>query len=79
MVKELTVEELERLAEIKDEIKELIGEAVEMTDGTSEEARARSYWYAHIVGALDSDHGYLGGSMMTMQDSIDALEEEREA
>jgi hypothetical protein len=36
--------------------------------------QAQAYWLAHIQTALDRDHGYLGGSMVTMQDTIDALE-----
>jgi len=79
MVKELTTEDLERLIEIKDEIKELVNEARDTINSTSEAERARAYWYAHILCALDSDNDYLGGSMVTMQDSIDALAEEREA
>jgi len=79
MVKELTTEDLERLIEIKDEIKELVNEARDTINSTSEAKRARAYWCAYILCALDSDHDYLGGSMVTMQDSIDALAEEREA
>jgi hypothetical protein len=36
--------------------------------------QADAYWLAHIRTALDREHGYLGGSMVTMQDTIDALE-----
>ncbi len=40
--------------------------------------QADAYWLAHIRCALDKEHGYLGGSMVTMQDTIDALEHEEE-
>lgn len=63
----------DELAEIKEEMRELLDRALVALKGTSEEDRARSYWYAHMRCALDDDHGYLGGSMVTMQDSIDAL------
>ena len=76
MTKKVTSEDLYRLEEIKDEIKSLIQEAEEILRGTSEEDRAHSYWAAHIKMALDKDHSYLGGSMCTLQDSIESLREE---
>jgi hypothetical protein len=68
-------ERAERLAEIKDEMLELLREAARLTRDTPEEDRARSYWLAHIRIALDDEHSYLGGSMCTMQETIEALEE----
>ena len=69
-------EKVRRLSEIKDEIKDLINEALDLLDGTDEKDTAYSYWYAHILGALDKENDFLGGSMTNMQDTIDALEEE---
>lgn len=65
----------ERLYEIKDEIKELMKEAKSILQHTDERtwARAKSYWYAHIVSALDKEHDYMGGSTVTMQDTIDEI------
>lgn len=74
MAKVLSTEDIERLREIKDEIKELLNEAYRTVEWTSEGRRAKAYWYAHMVTALDSDHGYLGGSMCTMEESIEALD-----
>ncbi len=37
--------------------------------------RAEAYWIPHIVCALSRDHGYLGGSMVTMEDSIQEIAE----
>lgn len=71
-------EKADRLEEIKDEIKGLMAEAENLLRGTREGDVAKSYWLAHIVTALDKDHGYLGGSMGTMQDTIDALREGEE-
>ena len=71
----------ERLANIKDEIKELIREAkgiVRFKGGITYE-RARSYWLAHIIMALDKDHEFLGGSMFTMQDTIKEMKDAEEA
>ena len=66
-------ETIERLEEIRDEIKDLVREARGLVNGTKEKKAAEAYWIAHVLGALDDDHGYLGGSMTTMQDTIDAL------
>lgn len=35
--------------------------------------RAQAYWIPHIVCALSRDHGYLGGSMVTMEDTIQEI------
>lgn len=56
---------------IKDAIKELAVAAKDIAESMSrlEGQRAEGYWYnwyAHIVGALDDSHGYLGGSMITL-------------
>jgi hypothetical protein len=64
----------ERLSDIKMEMLELLNEAKRLVRGTDEENRAKSYWIAHIRCTLDDDHSYLGGSMVTMQESIDTLE-----
>lgn len=66
-------EAAERLAEIKDEIKELIREADRLLPKGITRDRARSYWYPHIVSALDDDHGYMARSMCSMQDTINEL------
>lgn len=63
------------LEEIQQQILELLGEAEHLLQGTDEYDAAKSYWLAHIETALTKEHGYLGGSMHTMQDSIDALRE----
>lgn len=64
----------ERLSEIKEEIKELMHEVKSLlgrNDGVW--ARAKAYWYAHIITALDKEHDYMGSSMTTMQDTINEL------
>lgn len=73
-------EDVERLSEIKGEMLELLDEALDLIRNMSadEYKRARAYWYAHIKGALTRDHEYLGGSMETMEDAIEALEEHAE-
>ena len=68
----------QELQDIKDEIKELLDQARRLVRGTREEDRAKGYWFAHIRCALDDEHGYLGRSMITMQDTIDALRGDEE-
>ena len=67
--------EVGRLDEIKNEIKELMNEARSILQHGDERtwARAKGYWYAHIVSALDKEHDYMGNSMVTMQDTIDEM------
>jgi len=61
------------LEEIQQEMLELLSKAQDLISGTREEARAKSYWLAHIKTALTNEHEYLGSSMITMEDSINAL------
>ena len=35
--------------------------------------RAEAYWLAHARIALTNDHGYLGGSMCSMEDTIEEI------
>lgn len=65
--------DVERLGDICQEIKGLVQEAQRIVRATPEYDRAKGYWIASILISLDSDHGYLGGSMCTMQDTINAL------
>lgn len=64
-----------QLEELQEQMLNLLGEAESLVRGTSEEGPAQAYWLAHVETALTNDHGYLGGSMTTMQDTIDALRE----
>ncbi|MBT1536434.1 hypothetical protein B7R78_0004565 [Ralstonia solanacearum] len=36
--------------------------------------RAEDYWMAHLTCAISHDHGYLGGSGCTLQDTIEEIE-----
>ena len=68
-------ERIDALGDRLEQIKELTEEAYELVRGTPVERSAHSYWRPHILGALDKDNEYMGGSMTTMQDSIDELRE----
>ncbi len=65
----------EKLYDLKEELEEVLENIRQALRGTPEESAAKSYWFAHIRTALDKDHGYLGGSFLTMQETIDAMDE----
>lgn len=67
----ISYDDLERLQQIKDTIKELVYEAQALLPhGSLEYDHAKSCWLHHMLMALDAQHDYLGGSMCTMQDTI---------
>lgn len=39
-------------------------------------SRAKAYWIPHVEMALTKEHGFLGGSMCDVQDTIDELRDE---
>jgi len=70
---------LGRLEDIQQEMLDLLEEARGIVADAADEMtynRAKSYWIAHVTTALTNEHGYLGGSMFTMQNTIDALRNE---
>jgi hypothetical protein len=71
---EISQEDMTRLEEIMGEIKDLVEEAKGIFKPTTEWDRFYSYPYAHIMGALDNDGPFVGGSFITMQDCIDKLD-----
>lgn len=71
----------DRLEEIKETILDLLIEAEDIVRRGDRMTyqRAKSYWLPHIETAIQKEHGYLGGSIFTMEDTIKALKEENEA
>lgn len=67
-----------RFEEIIGEIKVLIEEGLNLVPSGGVKERARSYWYSQIVTALDDDHEYMGGSMCTMEDTLNEFDEEED-
>ena len=68
---------IERLKEISGEIDGLVNESDRLIQEEGSEmaySRAKSYWLAHIKGALEGR-----GSMVTMDDTIKEMEEEVES
>jgi hypothetical protein len=77
VIKHDAVEALELLRE---EIEERL-EQIEniLRDFPEAETRARAYWLAHIRTALRDDSDYLGGSAITMDDTIREIDGELNA
>lgn len=70
------MEAAEEFQEIMDSIKEKVQRALQLVKHQCdriEYERAKAYWFAHIVMAIDNDHEYLGKNMGTMADSLEAI------
>ena len=67
------VEIQQEMLELLDRARQLLHAAPNMT-----RQRAEAYWLPHATMALTNDHGYLGGSMVTMQNTITELAEANE-
>ena len=65
-----------RFEEIIGEIKELLEEALDLVPEGMARSRAESYWYGNMIVNVNEDHGYMGGSMCSMQDTIEEWEDE---
>ena len=59
----------EAMLELLDEARSILGKEA---DAMAYE-RADAYWLAHIEMALKKETKYLGGSMMTMEDTIEEV------
>ena len=72
-----TRSDVRRLEHIKGRMEELIEEAKDLVQGADRAvyARAKGYWIAAIITALSKEHEYMGGSMVTMEDTIEELAE----
>ena len=64
-----------RFEEIIGEIKELLEEALDLVPEGMARSRAESYWYVNMIVNVNEDHGYMGGSMCSMQDTLEEFDE----
>ncbi len=69
-------ESIERLTEIKEQMLELLEEAKDLLPEGMTKERAKCYWYAHIKTAILKEHEFLGGSLVTVDDTISELGED---
>jgi hypothetical protein len=77
MSERISVDDLERLYEIEQEMLALLSEAEDIvahSDGGRQLNRARAYWIAQIRMALNNDHEYLGSASCSMRDTTQELE-----
>ncbi len=80
----MTTQTPKKLQELVDELREIqvqmlecLEQAKTLIKQSGQEMtlqRAESYWLAHAKIALTNDHGYLGGSMVSMEDTIAEIE-----
>lgn len=71
-------EKAKKLQEISEQMLELLEEAKNIIPEGMAKERAKCYWYAHIKTAILKEHEYLGGSMVTMEETIEEILEEGE-
>ena|SRR5690606_18183843 len=71
-------EAVRKLEELAQEIYETLEEMEEILEAVAPEEfeRARVYWMAHIDGALLNRKGWMGGSLISLEDTLASLEEE---
>jgi hypothetical protein len=69
-------EAVDRLREIQEKIGNLVHEAKNIIKEVApgEYELARRYWGGHIEGALSKSYGWLGGSFVDMDSSIESIE-----
>lgn len=68
-LEEIAYEIYEKLDEMKAILKEVAPEELETV---------QRYWMAHIDGALFNQGGWMGGSFISLEDTLEALEKEEE-
>ncbi|WP_347252873.1 hypothetical protein [Dokdonella sp.] len=69
---------VDELGEIQSQILELVEQARGLLRRNGLHGalmRAESYWIAHVTTAVTNDHGHLGKSMVSLQDTIDEIED----
>lgn len=70
-------EAVDRLRELADQIYEALDEMEDILQEVAPKQLqvAKSYWLAHIDGALENRHGYIGKSFISFEDTVRSLEE----
>ena len=69
---------VDELGEIQSQILELVEQARALLRNNEYQgalARAESYWIAQVITAISNNHGYLGKSMVSLQDTIDEIKD----
>ena len=71
-------EEKYRFEEIIGEIRDLLGEALDLVPDGFSRSRAESYWYANMIVNVTEDHGYMSSSMCSMEDTLAEFDDHEE-
>ena len=69
---------VDELGEIQSQILELVEQARALLRRHQLQGalmRAESYWIAHVTTAISNNHGHLGKSMVSLQDTIDEIKD----
>ena len=69
---------VDELGEIQTQILELVEQARALLRNNQYQGalmRAESYWIPHVTTAISNNHGYLGKSMVSLQDTIDEIKD----
>ena len=69
---------VDELGEIQTQILELVEQARALLRNNDHQGalmRAEAYWIAHVTTAISNNHGYLGKSMVSLQDTIDEIKD----
>ena len=69
---------VDELGEIQSQILELVEQARALLRNNELQGalmRAESYWIAHVTTAISNNHGYLGKSIVSLQDTIDEIKD----
>jgi hypothetical protein len=72
---------VDELGEIQSQILELVEQARALLRNNEYQgalARAESYWIAHVTTAISNNHGYLCGSTVSLQDTIDEIKDAKD-
>ena len=68
---------VDELGEIQSQILELVEQTRALLRRNGLQGalmRAESYWIAQVISAISNNHGYLGGSTVSLQDTIEEIE-----
>lgn len=79
----LNYKNVDRLEDIYEEMKELLFEVERLIvrcagENSAITQRAKKYWLAHMMVAMDDNHDYLSKNTVTMLSTIEELREELE-
>ena len=72
---------VDELGEIQSQILELVEQARALLRNNELQGalmRAESYWITQVTTAISNNHGYLGKSMVSLQDTIDEIKDDED-